>query len=404
MSKKECIAMLLAGGQGSRLGALTQKIAKPAVSFGGKFRIIDFSLSNCSNSGIDTVGVLTQYRPYLLHAYVGSGEAWDLDSRDGGVSILPPYETQTGGAWYAGTADAITQNLDYIKANDPEYVLILSGDHLYRMDYRKMLKTHVDNNADLTVSVMPVPWEEASRFGILTTDPEDGRITKFTEKPEKPDSNLASMGIYIFNWDVLKKYLEEDEADPNSKNDFGMNIIPALLRDGRKMYAYHFAGYWRDVGTIVSLWDANMDMLATGSGLDLLEKDWPIYGRSVSAPPAYLGVNAHVEHSVVARGCTVEGEAENSVLSERCTVEEGASVQYSILMPGAVVRRGARVSYAIIGENGVVGERALVGEPPEAVAPENWGITVLGPGAAVAEDYVLPANRMRSVDGKETVR
>ncbi len=234
MSKKECIAMLLAGGQGSRLGALTQKIAKPAVSFGGKFRIIDFSLSNCSNSGIDTVGVLTQYRPYLLHAYVGSGEAWDLDSRDGGVSILPPYETQTGGAWYAGTADAITQNLDYIKANDPKYVLILSGDHLYRMDYRKMLKTHIENNADLTVSVMPVPWEEASRFGILTTDPEDGRITKFTEKPEKPDSNLASMGIYIFSADVLIEALEEDALDQRSSHDFGKDIIPKLLGENKR--------------------------------------------------------------------------------------------------------------------------------------------------------------------------
>ena len=245
MSKKECIAMLLAGGQGSRLGALTQKIAKPAVSFGGKFRIIDFSLSNCSNSGIDTVGVLTQYRPTCSHAYVGSGEAWDLDSRDGGVSILPPYETQTGGAWYAGTADAITQNLDYIKANDPKYVLILSGDHLYRMDYRKMLKTHIENNSDLTVSVMPVPWEEASRFGILTTDPEDGRITKFTEKPDKPDSNLASMGIYIFSADVLIEALEEDALDQRSSHDFGKDIIPKLLGEGKRLYSYEFHGFGR---------------------------------------------------------------------------------------------------------------------------------------------------------------
>lgn len=261
MSKKECIAMLLAGGQGSRLGALTQKIAKPAVSFGGKFRIIDFSLSNCSNSGIDTVGVLTQYRPYLLHAYVGSGEAWDLDSRDGRVSILPPYETQTGGAWYAGTADAITQNLDYIKANDPKYVLILSGDHLYRMDYRKMLKTHIENNADLTVSVMPVPWEEASRFGILTTDPEDGRITKFTEKPDKPDSNLASMGIYIFSADVLIEALEEDALDQRSSHDFGKDIIPKLLGENKRLYSYEFHGFWKDVGTIASFHETSMDLL-----------------------------------------------------------------------------------------------------------------------------------------------
>ena len=250
---------------------------------------------------------------------------------------------------------------------------------------------------------MEVPWEDAPRFGIMNVDGTD-TVTEFEEKPAQPKSNLASMGIYIFTWKKLRAYLIEDEGDETSSNDFGKNIIPKMLQNGEKMSAYRFSGYWKDVGTLDSLWDANMDMLATGSGLDLLEKDWPIYGRSTSAPPAYLGKRAHVEHSVIARGCTVEGEAENSVLSERCTVEEGASVQYSILMPGAVVRRGARVSYAIIGENGVVGERALVGEPPEAVAPENWGITVLGPGAAVAEDYVLPANRMRSVDGKETVR
>ncbi len=268
--------MLLAEGQGSRLGALTQKIAKPAVSFGGKFRIIDFSLSNCSNSGIDTVGVLTQYRPYLLHAYVGSGEAWDLDSRDGGVSILPPYETQTGGAWYAGTADAITQNLDYIKANDPKYVLILSGDHLYRMDYRKMLKTHIENNADLTVSVMPVPWEEASRFGILTTDPEDGRITKFTEKPEKPDSNLASMGIYIFSADVLIEALEEDALDQRSSHDFGKDIIPKLLGEGKRLYSYEFHGFWKDVGTIASFHETSMDLLGDEPEFDLFDKHFPI--------------------------------------------------------------------------------------------------------------------------------
>ena len=302
MSKKECIAMLLAGGQGSRLGALTQKIAKPAVSFGGKFRIIDFSLSNCSNSGIDTVGVLTQYRPYLLHAYVCSGEAWDLDSRDGGVSILPPYETQTGGAWYAGTADAITQNLDYIKANDPKYVLILSGDHLYRMDYRKMLKTHIENNADLTVSVMPVPWEEASRFGILTTDPEEGRITKFTEKPDKPDSNLASMGIYIFKADVLKKYLTEDDADENSSNDFGKNIIPKMLADGKKMCAYLFEGYWKDVGTIKSLWEANMDLLGDKPAFDLYDRSWRIFYRHSAEPPQKLYAGSIVENSMITEG------------------------------------------------------------------------------------------------------
>ena len=384
MSKKECIAMLLAGGQGSRLGALTQKIAKPAVSFGGKFRIIDFSLSNCSNSGIDTVGVLTQYRPYLLHAYVGSGEAWDLDSRDGGVSILPPYETQTGGAWYAGTADAITQNLDYIKANDPKYVLILSGDHLYRMDYRKMLKTHIENNADLTVSVMPVPWEEASRFGILTTDPEDGRITKFTEKPDKPDSNLASMGIYIFNWDVLKKYLEEDEADPNSKNDFGMNIIPALLRDGRKMYAYHFNGYWRDVGTIDSLWEANMEVLdPENSGIDIFDKTWKIYSRNPVLPAQKIGERAVVQDSLITEGCKIYGNVKHSVLSAGVVVEEGATVEDAVLMDGVVVKAGAVVKRCILAEDVVVGAGAKVGGEG-AIAHVGTGLTI-GAGATVKE-------------------
>lgn len=402
--KKHCIAMLLAGGQGSRLYALTAKVAKPSIPFGGKYRIIDFPLSNCANSGIDTVGVLTQYQPLLLNRYIGSGQAWDLDSIDGGVYILPPYQSAgERGSWFSGTANAIYQNMDFIEMYDPDCVLILSGDHVYKMDYDKMLRAHEQAGAACTISVIQVSMEEASRFGIMNVGP-DGFINEFEEKPARPKSDLASMGIYIFDWKVLRKYLTEDEADPDSDKDFGKNIIPKMLQNGEKMAAYRFSGYWKDVGTLDSLWDANMDMLATGSGLDLLEKDWPIYGRSVSAPPAYLGVNAHVEHSVVARGCTVEGEAENSVLSERCTVEEGASVQYSILMPGAVVKKDARVSYAIIGENGVVGEHAFVGAPPEAVPPEQWGITVLGPGAAVADDYVLPANRMRSVDGKETVR
>ena len=334
MSKKECIAMLLAGGQGSRLGALTQKIAKPAVSFGGKFRIIDFSLSNCSNSGIDTVGVLTQYRPYLLHAYVGSGEAWDLDSRDGGVSILPPYETQTGGAWYAGTADAITQNLDYIKANDPKYVLILSGDHLYRMDYRKMLKTHIENNADLTVSVMPVPWEEASRFGILTTDPEDGRITKFTEKPDKPDSNLASMGIYIFSADVLIEALEEDALDQRSSHDFGKDIIPKLLGEGKRLYSYEF---------------------------DLFHKHFPIMSNITTRPPHYIGPDGRLDDCLVSNGCKIYGTARHSILSTDVIIEERAVVEDSVLLPGAHVKSGAHICRAILGENSTVEEGVKLG-------------------------------------------
>ena len=361
MSKKECIAMLLAGGQGSRLGALTQKIAKPAVSFGGKFRIIDFSLSNCSNSGIDTVGVLTQYRPYLLHAYVGSGEAWDLDSRDGGVSILPPYETQTGGAWYAGTADAITQNLDYIKANDPKYVLILSGDHLYRMDYRKMLKTHIENNADLTVSVMPVPWEEASRFGILTTDPEDGRITKFTEKPDKPDSNLASMGIYIFSADVLIEALEEDALDQRSSHDFGKDIIPTLLGDEKRLFAYRFKGYWKDVGTIDSLWEANMDLLSPDNELDLSDLTWKIYTEDVTALPQYIGTEARIQNAYITQGCVIEGEVTNSVIFTGAKVRPGAKVIDSVLMPGAIVEDGAAVIRALVANGVNIGKGALVG-------------------------------------------
>ena len=343
--------MLLAGGQGSRLYVLTENMAKPAVPFGGKFRIIDFPLSNCANAGIDTVGVLTQYRPLELNRYIGSGQPWDLDRADGGVHILPPYQSAGGASWYKGTANAIFQNIGFVDMYDPEYVLILSGDHIYKMNYAKMLAHHKKAGADCTISVMEVPWEDAPRFGIMNVD-ENDTITEFEEKPAHPRSNLASMGIYVFTWKKLREYLIEDESDEASSNDFGKNIIPKMLKNGEKMAAYRFSGYWKDVGTLDSLWDANMDMLATGSGLDLLEKDWPIYGRSVSAPPAYLGVNAHVEHSVVARGCTVEGEAENSVLSERCTVEEGASVQYSILMPGAVVKKDARVSYAIIGENG----------------------------------------------------
>ena len=401
--KKEVVAMLLAGGQGSRLGVLTKKLAKPAVPFGGKYRIIDFPLSNCVNSGIDAVGILTQYQPLVLNEYIGNGQPWDLDSMHSGVNCLSPYQAVDGADWYSGTANAIYQNINYIERYNPEYVVILSGDHIYKMDYNKMLEYHKAKNADATIAVLDVPKEEASRFGIMITD-EDDNIIDFEEKPKNPRSTLASMGIYIFTWKKLKAYLIANENDKEASKDFGKNIIPDMREAGEKLVAYRFDGYWKDVGTLDSLWDANMDMLATGSGLDLLEKDWPIYGRSVSAPPAYLGVNAHVEHSVVARGCTVEGEAENSVLSERCTVEEGASVQYSILMPGAVVKKDARVSYAIIGENGVVGEHAFVGAPPEAVPPEQWGITVLGPGAAVADDYVLPANRMRSVDGKETVR
>ena len=361
MSKKECIAMLLAGGQGSRLGALTSKIAKPAVSFGGKFRIIDFSLSNCANSGIDTVGVLTQYRPYLLNSYVGSGEAWDLDERGAGVSILPPYATQEGGSWYAGTADAVAQNIGYIKEHDPEYVLILSGDHLYRMDYRKMLKTHIEHNADLTISVMPVPWEEASRFGIITKDPEDDRILKFTEKPEKPDSNLASMGIYIFSTKLLLDALEEDALDARSSHDFGKDVIPKLLADDRRLFCYEFHGFWKDVGTISSFHETSMDLLGENPEFDLFDKNFPIMSNVTTRPPHYIGPNARVEDCLISNGCKVFGNVRHSIVSTDCVIDERAVVEDSVLLPGAHIKAGAHVARAILGENSVVEEDVKLG-------------------------------------------
>lgn len=361
MSKKECIAMLLAGGQGSRLGALTSKIAKPAVSFGGKFRIIDFSLSNCANSGIDTVGVLTQYRPYLLNSYVGSGEAWDLDERGAGVSILPPYATQEGGSWYAGTADAVAQNIGYIKEHDPEYVLILSGDHLYRMDYRKMLKSHIEHNADLTISVMPVPWEEASRFGIITKDPENDRILKFTEKPEKPDSNLASMGIYIFSTKLLIDALEEDALDPRSSHDFGKDIIPKLLEENRRLFCYEFHGFWKDVGTISSFHETSMDLLGENPEFDLFDKNFPIMSNVTTRPPHYIGPDARVEDCLISNGCKVFGSVRHSIISTDCVIDECAVVEDSVLLPGAHVKAGAHVARAILGENSTVEEDVKLG-------------------------------------------
>lgn len=360
MSKKECIAMLLAGGQGSRLGALTSNVAKPAVSFGGKFRIIDFALSNCANSDVTTVGVLTQYRPYLLHSYIGTGEAWNLDERDGGVSILPPYATQTGGAWYEGTADAVTQNIGYIEQNDPEYVLILSGDQLYRMDYAEMLETHKKNNADLTIAVMPVPWEEASRFGIITTD-EEGRITKFTEKPKKPDSNLASMGIYIFTTDLLLAALREDAVDQTSEHDFGKNIIPKLLGDGKRLYTYEFNGFWRDVGTISSYHETSMDLLGPNPAFDIFDEKFPIMSNASTRPPSFVGRNGEVEDCLVSNGCRILGKAKHSIISTDAVIGERATVVDSVLLPGAVVKDGAHVVRAILGENSVVEENVNLG-------------------------------------------
>ena len=397
--KKECIAMLLAGGQGSRLYVLTGDMAKPAVPFGGKYRIIDFPLSNCTNSGIDTVGVLTQYRPLELNSYIGSGQPWDLDGSTGGVHILPPYQGAKGGTWYKGTANAIYQNLGFIDMHDPEYVVILSGDHIYKMDYSDMLARHKAANAACTISVMEVPWAEAPRFGIMSVDGDD-MITEFAEKPKEPKSNLASMGIYVFSWKALRQYLIDDENTEGSENDFGKNIIPNMLGDGQRMAAYRFAGYWKDVGTLESLWDANMDMLAPESGLDLRDRSWPIYARSVSAPPAFLGENSAVAHSAVNRGSVLEGVVENSVLSQNVTVGEGAAVRYSVLFPNVEVAPGAVVEYAILGEGCKIGPGCHVGGTPENT-PEGWGLTVLAPGCRLPEGKDAKAGIMLNRSGEE---
>lgn len=401
--KKECIAMLLAGGQGSRLYVLTSNVAKPAVPFGGKYRIIDFPLSNCTNAGIDTVGVLTQYKPLELNSYIGSGQPWDLDRADGGVHILPPYMVEGDkGSWYKGTANAIYQNIGFVDMYDPDYVVILSGDHIYKMNYMKMVQAHKTVGAACTISVLEVPWDEAPRFGIMNVDAEDN-IVEFQEKPKEPKSNLASMGIYVFSWQKLRQYLIEDEQDPNSSNDFGKNIIPKMLAAGEKMIAYRFEGYWKDVGTLESLWDANMDMLSRGE-LDLLESSWPIYARLPAAPPAFMGKMAKVEHSVVTQGCDVEGTVFNSVLSDNVVVEEGADVQYSVLMPGVTVKRGAEVKYAILGEGVQIGAGAKVGGAPMDYDPDLWGIAVIGPGGVIAGGETVAPKTMLNRNHEEVSR
>ncbi|MBP3201017.1 MAG: glucose-1-phosphate adenylyltransferase [Lachnospiraceae bacterium] len=360
MQKKECIAMLLAGGQGSRLKALTKRIAKPAVSFGGKYRIIDFALSNCVNSDINTVGILTQYKPYLLNSYIGNGEGWDLDGLNGQVSLLPPYYTEEGGSWYNGTADAIYKNIDFIDEMNPEYVLILSGDHLYKMDYNDMLKYHKKTGADLTVSVINVTLEEASRFGIMSVD-SDLRITKFTEKPKKPDSTLASMGIYIFTWSVLRKALIEDSSDEKSEHDFGKNIIPNLLGEGKKLLAYEFKGYWKDIGTIDSYYEATMDLLKDNPHIDIFQKDQKVFSNSNISPPHFVGNSGKVERSLICNGCIIDGTVINSILSSNVIVEKGAEVRDSILLPNTKVRKGAKVVRAITGEGSEITEKAKLG-------------------------------------------
>ena len=392
--KQECVAMLLAGGQGSRLYALTRKIAKPAVPYGGKYRIIDFPLSNCVNSGIETVGVLTQYQPLELNDYIGSGQPWDLDRMDAGVHVLPPYQRNQGADWYKGTANAIYQNIDFIERYDPEYVLVLSGDHIYKMDYSKMLAFHKENNADCTIAVLDVPKEEASRFGILNTNP-DGSIYEFDEKPAVPKSTLASMGIYIFTWEKLRKYLIEDEANPNSSNDFGKNVLPTMLDSGERMFAWNFEGYWKDVGTIDSLWEANMDLLDPKVPLDLADPTWKIYSRNPGMPPQYLSSTAQVQNSSVTEGCVIHGKVESSVIFAGVIIEEGAEIVQSILMPGTVVRKGAKVQYAILAENVEVCEGAVVGEAPEQIDDlSRWGVAVVASGITVGKDAKVLAQAM----------
>ena len=392
--KKECVAMLLAGGQGSRLYALTVKTAKPAVSFGGKYRIIDFTLSNCINSGIDTVGVLTQYQPLVLNEYIGNGQPWDLDRVFGGVKILPPYQGQKSADWYKGTANAIYQNLAFINRYDTDYVLILSGDHIYKMDYDKMLKYHKDKGADCTIAVIDVPIEEASRFGIMSTNP-DGSIYKFSEKPKNPDSTSASMGIYIFNRDKLEKYLTEDEADPNSSNDFGKNIIPNMLAAGEKMYAYAFDGYWKDVGTISSLWEANMDLIGETPVLDLGDPDWRIYSKNQPTAPQFIADSAKIENCYITDGCEVCGTVINSVLGSGVKIAQGAFVKDSVLMGDTEIGEGAVVNYSIIDTNVTIGAGAKIGAEKEVAK----GITVLGEdvkvasGATVADGEIISDNR-----------
>ena len=358
--KKKCVAMLLAGGQGSRLYALTQKVAKPAIPYGGKYRIIDFPLSNCTNSGVDTVGVLTQYQPLVLNEYIGNGQPWDLDKMHGGVHVLPPYQTAAGASWYEGTANAIYQNMAFIERYDPEYVIVLGGDHIYKMDYSKMLEFHVENDAASTIAVIDVPKEEASRFGIMTCD-ENRRVTEFTEKPKEPKSTLASMGIYIFTWSKLKAYLIENENANTGSKDFGKDIIPSMLKNEERLFAYEFEGYWKDVGTLDSLWEANMDLLSSKNELDLGDPSWKIYTEDVAALPQYISAEADVKDAYITQGCVVQGEVKHSVLFTGVKIGAGARIIDSVLMPGVVVEEGAVVQRALVADGIRIGKGAVVG-------------------------------------------
>ena len=397
---KEIVAMLLAGGQGSRLYALTQNLAKPAVPFGGKYRIIDFPLSNCVNSGIDTVGILTQYQPLELNEYIGNGQPWDMDRLYGGVHVLPPYQKASGSDWFKGTANAIYQHISFIDRYDPEYVIILSGDQICKQDYSDFLAFHKEKGADFSVAVMEVPWEEASRFGLMVTD-ENSKITEFQEKPKNPKSNLASMGNYIFKWEVLREYLINDEADPNSENDFGKNIIPNLLKDGREMYAYRFDGYWKDVGTIPSLWEANMEVLdPEHSGINLFDDDWKIYSRNSGMTGHKINAGAVVENSMITDGCRIKGTVKHSILFAGVQVEEGAVVEDAVVMGGSVIKSGAVVKHCIIAEKVTIGENATVGAMPEG--DEN-NVATVGPGITIGDNAVIGPKAMvyNNVEGGE---
>ncbi len=391
--RKECVAMLLAGGQGTRLGALTQNVAKPAVPFGGKYRIIDFTLSNTINSGIDTIGVLTQYQPFELNQYIGNGQPWDLDRLNGGAFVLPPYQKAKSGEWYKGTANAIYQNINFIDRYNPEYVLILSGDHIYKMNYDKMLTAHKERGADCTIAVLDVPLENASRFGIMNTKA-DGTIFEFEEKPKNPKSTKASMGIYIFSWDKLRKYLILDEETKGSHNDFGKNIIPSMLDAGEKMVAYDFEGYWKDVGTISSLWEANMDILDAQSGINLNDRDWKIYARNAAEPPHFIGDNARVVNSIISEGGNIDGEIINSVISTGVSVAPGAQIINSIIMPNTVIERGAVINHAIVGWGARIAAGAVVGEKQKESINGEWVISVVGPEVTIPEGTKVPAGEM----------
>ncbi|QNK55491.1 glucose-1-phosphate adenylyltransferase [Paenibacillus sp. PAMC21692] len=382
MVRKEMIAMLLAGGEGKRLGVLTKDLAKPAVYFGGKYRIIDFTLSNCAHSGIDTVGVLTQYQPLELNRYLGIGSPWGLDRRDGGMTILPPYVKQKGGVWYKGTANAIYQNMAFIERYNPEYVLVISGDHIYKMDYDHMLQHHKRSGADITIAGLQVDWKEASRFGVMHVDDED-RITAFEEKPKNPTSNIASMGVYIFTWKTLQKHLIYDEANRNSSHDFGKDIIPAMMREGRKLHAFPFKGYWKDVGTIESLWEANMDLLAEEPPLDLYDSDWRIYSVNPNRPAQFTSADAVVTSSVVSEGCVIEGEVDRSVLFYGVQAEVGSIISESVIMPNVRIGKGARIYRSIIGEGAVIQAGAVIG------TPEDDAITVVAVEQYVTNDHMV---------------